>query len=253
VKNTLKFFFSILGYVINKKKDYLKIINLNDWLPYKNKNEIYKIYYKGLNKSKEFWADFFSKQLRVYSLVQLVNKVLKQEKIYDFVECGCWRGHSSYIIANLIIKKKKNIKFHIFDSFEGLSPSDKNDGFFYKQSSEYKSKLTEHFRSSEDFLRNDVLKNFNFVRTYRGWIPSRFNEIKNNKFSFVHIDVDLYKPTIDTLDFFFPKLVKGGIIVCDDYNSSQFPGATKAWDQYFKKKNYNFFYEQPFGGCFIIK
>ena len=107
MKNTLKFFFSILGYVINKKKDYLKIINLNDWLPYKNKNEIYKIYYKGLNKSKEFWADFFSKQLRVYSLVQLVNKVLKQEKIYDFVECGCWRGHSSYIIANLIIKKKK--------------------------------------------------------------------------------------------------------------------------------------------------
>ena len=107
MKNTLKFFFSILGYVINKKKDYLKIINLNDWLPYKNKNEIYKIYYKGLNKSKELWADFFSKQLRVYSLVQLVNKVLKQEKIYDFVECGCWRGHSSYIIANLIIKKKK--------------------------------------------------------------------------------------------------------------------------------------------------
>ena len=75
----------------------------------------------------------------------------------------------------------------------------------------------------------------------------------NLKFSFVHIDVDLYQPTLDCLEFFFPKLVSGGIIVCDDYNSSQFPGAKNAWDYYFKDKKINLFYEQPFGGCFLIK
>ena len=117
----------------------------------------------------------------------------------------------------------------------------------------YKEFMTSHFRSSEKFLKNEVLKEFDFVKTYKGWIPSRFSEVKDLKFSFVHIDVDLYQPTLDCLEFFFPKLVSGGIIVCDDYNSSQFPGAKNAWDYYFKDKKINLFYEQPFGGCFLIK
>ena len=51
--------------------------------------------------------------------------------------------------------------------------------------------------------------------------------------------MDLYKPITDTLEFFYPKLVKGGIIICDDYNSTQFPGAKRAWDEFFKDKKVN--------------
>ena len=87
----------------------------------------------------------------------------------------------------------------------------------------------------------------------KGWIPKDLRKYKIKKFSFIHIDLDLHKPILDTLEFFYPKLVKGGIIICDDYNSSQFPGAKKAWDDFFKDKNNEFLYEQPFGGCFIIK
>ena len=76
-----------------------------------------------------------------------------------------------------------------------------------------------------------------------------------DKFQFIHLDVDLYQPTKDSLDFFYPKLAQGGIIVCDDYNFSTFPGAKKAWDEFFndKRNGFNFFYEIPFGGCLIIK
>ena len=54
-----------------------------------------------------------------------------------------------------------------------------------------------------------------------------FWEIKDEKFSFIHIDVDLFEPTFESLKFFYPRLKKGGIIVCDDYNFTDFPGQKK--------------------------
>ena len=43
-------------------------------------------------------------------------------------------------------------------------------------------------------------------------------KISSTKYSFVHIDFDLYKPTIDAIQFIKPKLEKGAIILLDDYN-----------------------------------
>ena len=45
----------------------------------------------------------------------------------------------------------------------------------------------------------------------------------------------------------------GGIIICDDYNCSDFPGAKNAIDEFIKNKSINLFYEIPLGGCIIIK
>ena len=60
---------------------------------------------------------------------------------------------------------------------------------------------------------------------------------ENNKYKFVHIDVDLYQPTFDTLNYIYDKVVKGGIIITDDYRSPSFPGNQKAWEKYFNSKN----------------
>ncbi len=97
------------------------------------------------------------------------------------------------------------------------------------------------------------LSDFDFFHLYKGWIPNRFTEVEDKQFSFVHIDVDLYEPTRDSVNFFFPKLLENGVIVCDDYGLCQFPGATKAIDEFLEKNNCNMFYEAPMGGCFIIK
>ena len=58
-------------------------------------------------------------------------------------------------------------------------------------------------------MKNEVLKDFDFVKIYKGWIPEKFNLVDNSKFSFVHIDVDLYEPTLKSLEFFFPRLEEG--------------------------------------------
>src|SRR5207248_4885047 len=52
------------------------------------------------------------------------------------------------------------------------------------------------------------------------WIPDRFQDVDDWKFSFVHIDTDWPEPTSESLAFFYPRIEAGGIIVCDDYGQS---------------------------------
>lgn len=248
MKSIIKKIFRSLGYDVIKYNPNVYRINSQHHIPIKDNDKDWKINIKAFKKTKNIYDDFFTK-VRYYSIIQLVRFVLKNYKIYDFVECGCWKGHSSYIISELI--KNRKISFHIFDSFEGLSSSSKKDeSFFYNKN---KNIISKQFSSDETFVKNQVLKKFKFVKTYKGWIPERFKEIKKKKFSFVHIDLCLYKPTLDALKFFYPRLVKGGIIVSNSYNSSVFPGETRAWNRYFKNKNSHFFFKHAINQCFLIK
>ena len=115
------------------------------------------------------------------------------------------------------------------------------------------NKIRTQFSSDEHFVKNDVLKEFDFVEIYKGWIPEKFYLIKDKKFSFIHLDVDLYEPTLNSLKFFYPRLVNGGIIVCDDYNSKSFNGSKKAWDEFFEKNNSKFNFSPSLSSVFAIK
>jgi O-methyltransferase len=251
MKKIIKKIFNILGFQINRYFSYVHVINSREFIPVSNNENDWKINQKAFDLSQNTYDDFNAK-CRYYKITQLIKHILKKNKVYDFVECGCWKGHSSYITAYFIKKSKKKIKFHIFDSFEGLSKFTKEDNYFYSKKKSIKDKILNQFKGDEQFLLK-ILRNFRFIKIYKGWIPNRFREIKNKKFSFVHIDVDQYAPTLQSIEFFYPRLTKGGIIACDDYNSSIFPGAKKAWDKYFKNNNYTFFSKDILGGCYIIK
>jgi O-methyltransferase len=251
IKLVIKSFLKFIGIRVLKYKKEINFINTDDFIPTKQNDEDIKLYNAGMLISKS--PPDYSKKMRLYSLIQIIKYVLNNNKIYDFVECGCWKGHSSFIIAQSIKNSKKKINFHIFDSFEGLSKITKKDKDLFFENNKIKNNIENQFSSSENFIKNIVLKKFKFVKIYKGWIPSRFFILKKKKFSFVHIDVDLYEPTFQSLEFFFPKLTKGGVIICDDYNNERFEGAKNAWDNYFKNKKYSFLYKIPFGGCYIIK
>tara|TARA_B100001057_G_scaffold339132_1_gene339920 strand:- start:489 stop:1265 length:777 start_codon:yes stop_codon:yes gene_type:complete len=241
----------------------LKIIRLNNSLSLINEKELisfdrdsfnHKLYIEGLKISKNEKSENFFKKSRFLDLINLVELTLEKNDVDDFVEAGCWFGHSSYIIASIIKKSsKKNINFHIFDSFEGLSEVTESDRDLSKLDKNDVLKIRSQFKSNEVFVKKEVLGNFDFVKIYKGWIPEKFNLVEDKKFSFVHIDVDLYKPTLDTLEFFYPKLSKGGIILCDDYNSKGFDGAKEACDKYFRDKDYSFKFSPSVSGFFVIK
>ena len=158
------------------------------------------------------------------------------------------------MIASIFSKNGFTGTFHIFDSFEfGLSDKIDKDRNLVRNLSPEEIKFEKELFSSRESQVAEVLSSFKFVKLYRGWIPSRFVDVDKKHFSFIHIDVDLYLPTLDSLKFFWPKLVKGGYIVVDDYGSSQFPGASLAVDEFLKTNPPSFFYKVPMGGCIIKK
>ena len=113
-KKTLKKILKKTGYTIHKYNKDNVCTNFNDFTPFQdgqNKNK--SLYYEAIEKSQNLQSDNFSKRLRYYSLNQLVDFVLKKENVSDFVECGCWKGHSAYMISKLILASKKKINFHI--------------------------------------------------------------------------------------------------------------------------------------------
>lgn len=239
------------------KKNVSGVIDKRNLTPFQKDNKYYNLYFEGLEKSQNQNTDNFFKQCRHLDLINLALIALKKEVVADFAEAGCWKGHSSYFLSKLIndynLKKNKNIKFFIFDSFEGLSEINEKDKNVKKLDQNLIKKIKTQFVSNDQFVKNEVLKDFKFVEIFKGWIPEKFNKVKDKKFSFVHIDVDLYEPTLQSLEFFFPRLIEGGIIVCDDYNSFGFDGAKKAWDEFFNKNKVKINFSPAVSGSFIIK
>ena len=194
------------------------------------------------------------KQLRFYSLQNIFKNILDNKIKGHVAECGVWKGHSAFILGKMLEEANSNKKFYIFDSFEGglsdKSTEDKNKRYELSKQQIRAEKMS--FASDENQVKKS-LSVFRNIHYLKGWIPERFNELNDKNFCFVHIDVDLYQPTLDSLIFFYPRLIKGGAIVIDDYGISQFPGARKAVDYFLSSKKCSFFYKVPFGSSFIIK
>ena len=89
--------------------------------------------------------------------------------------------------------------------------------------------------ADEDTVRHN-LSGLDDIEFHRGWIPERFAEVADRRFSLAHVDVDLYQPTLESMEFFYPRLSAGGILVCDDYGSRKCPGAYKAVNEFMADK-----------------
>lgn len=140
----------------------------------------------------------------------------------DTAECGVLAGSSSYLICQAF----RDRMHFVFDSFEGLSKPGSFDGNCWQE-----RHLTCDLKTAQENLRD--CPNVSF---HKGWIPERFSDVKSRRFCFVHIDVQLYEPTRDSLQFFYPRMSDGGVIVCDDYGFTTCPGATRAVDEFLRDK-----------------
>ena len=260
LKKTLLSIFKFFGLKISINKlssnTNWKYLDLNLWTPFNDEtNKFFKIYKDGMVKSNSIKQDNTFKQIRFYSLMIVVENILKSKKIENFAECGCWKGHSTFCISTILQKNNFKKNFFVFDSFDG-GLSNKIDKDLNKK--RYIQNINE-IKNQKNFFYSDLnevkklLNQFKFVKIFKSWIPRDFHKISNYKFSFVHLDVDLYEPTFNSLDFFYPRLLKGGVIVCDDYNSSDFPGASIAVNEFVLKNKFTYFYEVPLGGCILIK
>lgn len=150
----------------------------------------------------------------------------------DIAECGVFHGGSSHLMLAANAGTDKHL--YGFDSFEGLSEPKMEDLQSKKRTFKWK-KHDMRFDMSHTEL--NLCQHKGKFTLLKGWIPERFKEVESKQFSLVHIDVDLYEPTLASLNFFYPRMSPCGIIVCDDYGSESCPGACKAMDDFFADKS----------------
>lgn len=179
---------------------------------------------------------------RHYTLQNLLRNIPKMSG--DVAECGVWRGLSAYQIASILSLAGFSGEFHIFDSFQGLSNFHPKDGRPQRKEDKQYSYPLKNVKEN--------LSEFNFIRYHPGWIPSRFIDVADKKFSFVHIDADLYQPVLESVKFFYPRMQPGGIMVFDDYGLLSFPGTRAAVDEITTGKE-DFFLQMPAGNAFLVK
>jgi O-methyltransferase len=178
---------------------------------------------------------------RRWMLWQLLRLVSGVEG--NTAECGVYQGASSYLICLANDMRGSATRcHHLFDSFEGMSKPSAEDGAHWSGGD---------LACGEDEVRH-TLRDFKNFQTHKGWIPDRFSDVENERFSFVHIDVDLFQPTRASVEFFYPRLTDGGILVCDDFGYTTCPGATEAMNSYLEGRP-EAMLPLPDGGGFFIK
>jgi hypothetical protein len=158
----------------------------------------------------------------------------------EIVECGVFKGNS---LSRLIKFRslfencfsRRVIAFDVFGEFPEteFQPDIKRREEFIQEAG---SKSITREQMITTLKKNNLSENIELVKgNILVTVPEYLQKNPQLKISLLHIDVDLYEPTKTVLEFFFPCVVNGGIVVLDDY--SAFAGANKAIDDYFSDKN----------------
>ncbi|MBL0744035.1 TylF/MycF/NovP-related O-methyltransferase [Chryseolinea lacunae] len=186
---------------------------------------------------------------RVKCLIDSVNYITKNRIEGDFVECGVWKGGSVMAMAYTLIESKDTSrKIHLYDTFDGMSaPTDMDEDLKGVKASERLASESKETSwgwaySPIDEVQKNIAStgypasNFNFIKgKAEDTIPSNVP----SKIALLRLDTDWYESTRVEMEYLFPRLAKGGILIIDDYG--HWKGCRKAIDEYLEKNKIQIF------------
>lgn len=126
----------------------------------------------------------------------------------DFVECGT--DHGGTAMAVLSLTDLSGRQFWLLDTFNGLDRS---------QLTEQEEKIEGGYLDYVDCFGTvqRTFAGFPNVRLVRGSVPSTLPEVTAEKVAFLHLDMNATVPEIAALEYFWPKMPSGAVVVMDDY------------------------------------
>ncbi len=156
----------------------------------------------------------------------------------DIVECGVFKGTSLVrfaMLRKIFSTQKKIIAFDTFGKFPETN--------FLADKKSRKKFITD--AGNQSISTNQLMKVLKYKNTQKNiklikgdinkTVPEYVKKHKDLKISLLNLDTDIYEPAVTTLENFYPKIVRGGVLILDDYGV--FPGETKAVNDFFRNKN----------------
>lgn len=177
---------------------------------------------------------------RIVSLLRAIDYLEENSVKGSIVECGVWKGGS--VMAALLALRDKNRSVYLYDTYEGMSEPTEDDKS-YKNESATKAFLSkdDYWKRIECYSTLDEVKNniqkvdypSRLIQFVQGKVEETIPSTLPEEIALLRLDTDWYESTMHEMIHLYPKLVKGGVIIIDDYG--HWKGCKKAVDEYIAK------------------
>jgi len=158
----------------------------------------------------------------------LLRTIHEREVDGEFAELGVYQGSTARLIHHYMPERK----LHLFDTFKGFP--EKSMLIDKEKANNLISKKLFTDTSIEHVTNRIAPQNDN-ISFHMGYFPDSIpKDFDTKKFAFVHLDADLYEPTLTGLEYFYSRMSAGGYILIHDYNS--WIGARLAVDEFFASR-----------------
>jgi O-methyltransferase len=165
-----------------------------------------------------------------YRILELVAEQIYAKKLEGSVaEVGVYLGDLAFIINSCFPDRK----LFLYDTFEGFHEADVSYDLEHSCSPKWFFTHNDNFKPPESVTDPIALvrSKMRFPEQCifrKGYFPETASAEEEEKFVFVSLDADLYKPTRAGLEFFYPRLSEGGYMFLHDYNRDGLLGVKQA-------------------------
>ena len=180
---------------------------------------------------------------RVGCLIRATKYIVESCIEGDFVECGVWRGGSMMVVAHTLKRLGDTTrKLYLYDTFAGMSePTEKDirfDGVSAHSLIEtvFKDPGAWCYADKHEVKRNLLSTGYpeSNVLLVEGKVEATIPQTLPAKICLLRLDTDWYESTRHELTYLYPKLVKQGVLIVDDYG--HWLGSKQATDEYFEQR-----------------
>ena len=192
--------------------------------PYKWENAILN---NEISKDLVSFEKSYYDKVRLYNIWFQIQRLNKENIKGAYAELGVYKGET----AKIIHLSDPNRKLFLFDTFSGF---DKND-LSIENNSDTKYNSKNFSDTNLDEVKTFINGNDN-IEFIEGYFPESLKKHHDIKYAFIHLDADLYAPTLAALKYFYPRLENGGVIIIHDYNHD-WNGNRKAVEEFMSTLN----------------
>lgn len=168
---------------------------------------------------------------RIYALVQAVRYVAKADIPGSMVEAGVWRGGSAMAAAIEFLKHSEDARdFYLYDTYQGMSEPTTEDVDIQGRAA--KQERPWDFSPIEDVRRNLLSTGYPADKLHfvMGDVQDTIPVEVPDEIAILRLDTDWYTSTKHEMEYLYPRLVSGGVLIIDDYG--YWEGARRAVDEY---------------------
>jgi O-methyltransferase len=186
---------------------------------------------------------------RILALISAVRYVVNAGHEGAFVECGVWKGGSMMAVAHTLLRLgKTDRKLFLFDTFAGMTaPSEKDGTEFESQAPAAKFKQLQgengvchwSYAPLEEAQKNMWSTGYprNLIEFVKGPVEQTIPANAPEQIALLRLDTDFYESSKHELHHLFPRLVRGGVLVLDDFG--HWHGQRVAVEEYFRDNKVN--------------